>query len=133
MRCAGRYGGVGYGGMNGMGFPAVDPARVEELKAMQVTRVTEQAQVSKEHIGRSTEHQCMMIDRASDQQIAMLTSQINMRREQSKASVGHQLQQQVWGVDQRNMGLTGQVEQRAIHLTASARQLDIMRGAGMGW
>merc|ERR1719253_2080023 len=62
------FGGFGYGA------PAVDPARVEELKATQITQLGSQAESLKTRIGQQAEHQLAMIDRQADQEIAMLTA-----------------------------------------------------------
>merc|ERR1711966_150484 len=85
--------------------------RVEELKSTQITRLSEQAEAFKNHVGQTADHQCHMIDQRAEQEIQILTGQINARREQQKMQV-HQA-----------------LEQQAMAATSAARQQDIMRQA----
>lgn len=114
-----QVGGYGYGAGFGAGFgalpyPAIDVARVEELKGARVNQVVEQAEVAKAQIGNVQQHQLQLIEARSDQEIQAGTMQINARREQAKMQVAQGAQQQALALDQRQLQATAQIEQQAL-------------------
>merc|ERR1719253_1815241 len=91
----GGFAGAGIGGFAGAGFGAgyggfpIDPARVEEMKTVQQTRIGEQSQHIKGHLEATKDHQLHMID----QQIAVVTAQIRQRAEHESMRVRASTQQ----------------------------------------
>merc|ERR1719487_2615093 len=100
MGYGGGFGGMGYGGYPGFG---VDPAAIDQAKSQQQAHIAEVTNAMKSHIGDMQARRVEMIDRAADQQLALA---------------------------QRQMKVSTGLEQRAAHLTMSARQLELHRGGG---
>merc|ERR1719163_1913028 len=103
-----------------MGYPTIDPARVEEMKGAQVGQLLEQAQAMKARVGQAQDFQCQIIDARADQEIQQLTAQIQARREQQTMQVTQGMQQQAFAVDQRQLQTRAQVEQQALAVASRA-------------
>ena len=136
----GGYGAAGFGapagfgataGFGAMAYPAIDVARVEEMKGARVNQIVEQAQALKAQVGHSQEHQLALIDARSDQEIQQGTLQLNARREQAKLQVSQSTQQQAQMLDQRQLQATSQIEQQALAVSSRAHLGFGMAHAGM--